>query len=282
MTPHPFEITFIHLTDTHIGTADDSHLHSDTGATLATVLDKIAGLDPRPAFIVNSGDLTNRGDAESFRRLKAMLDNLGIPVVYALGNHDTRPGFYEGFGIATDDALAPYDHDVVIAGIHVITLDTSEPGAIGGTITAAQFDWLAGALDRHADLPKLIVAHHPPALGEAADLTHWRTIHFPQSQRLAEMLKGRNILAILSGHIHHDRVSIWHGIPVFVGTGLHAATDILVQDRLSMVRGASFGLATIRPSGLTMAVVPLPSDRAELATYPYSLLLERARPAAAE
>lgn len=276
------DVTFIHLTDTHVGTADDTHLHSDTAATLQQVIDRIATITPRPAFVVASGDLTNRGDAGSFRRLRAMLDGLDLPVVYALGNHDTRPGFYEGFGIATSDPQAPYDHDMVLAGLHIITLDTSEPGAIGGTITPDQFDWLAGALDRHADLPKLIVAHHPPALGEVADVTHWRTIHFPQSQRLAAMLKGRPVLAILSGHIHHDRVSIWHGIPVFVGTGLHAATDILVTDRLSMVRGASFGLATVRPSGITLATIPLPSDRAELASYPYALLLERARPAAAE
>jgi 3',5'-cyclic AMP phosphodiesterase CpdA len=277
------ETTFIHLTDLHIGTPDDDHLFSDTTETLNQVLELVATVTPKPEFVVASGDLTNRGDAESFRRLRRIMDEkLSVPVIYALGNHDTRPGFYEGMEIETADPDAPYDHDRVVAGIHIVTLDSSTPGLIGGTIDPGQFEWLERTLDSHPELPKLIVVHHPPALGEEPDLTHWRTIHFPQSQRFAEILKGRNIVGILSGHIHHDRVSVWHGIPVVVGTGQHAATDILRTDVLRMVRGVSFGIGTIRPSGLTVAFVPLPSDRAELNTYPLKLLMERAMPVAAE
>ncbi|MBC2807780.1 phosphodiesterase [Rhizobium ruizarguesonis] len=277
------ETTFIHLTDLHVGTPDDDHLFSDTTETLREVLDLVATVTPKAEFIIASGDLTNRGDAESFRMLKRIIDEkVDVPVIYALGNHDTRPGFYEGMEVETTDPDAPYDHDRIVGGIHIVTLDSSTPGLIGGTIDPEQFEWLAQTLDSHPDLPKLIVVHHPPALGETPDVAHWRTIHFPQSQRFAEMLRGRNIIGILSGHIHHDRVSVWHGIPVIVGTGQHAATDILRTDILRMVRGASFGIGTLRSSGLTMAFVPLPSDRAELNTYPLEMLLERAVPAAAE
>jgi hypothetical protein len=112
-------------------------------------------------------------------------------------------------------------------------------------------------------------------LGDAVPWDHWRTIEFSQSQQLAGVLKGRNILAILSGHIHHDRFSSWHGIPVIVGMGQHAATDILTTDILRMVEGASFGIGTIRTSGLTMALVPLPQTRNELNRYDLSLLRHR-------
>ena len=274
--------TFIHLTDLHIGTPDDDHLYSDTTETLRRILALVATVTPKPEFVVASGDLTNRGHAESFRKLRDIMADIDVPVIYALGNHDTRAGFYEGMEIATESPDAPNDHDRVAGGIHIVTIDSSTPGLIGGTIDPAQFEWLERTLDTHPDLPKLIVVHHPPALGEEPDVTHWRTIHFPQSQRLAEILKGRNIIGILSGHIHHDRVSVWHGIPVVVGMGHHAATDILRTDVLRMVRGASFGIGTIRPSGLTMAFVPLPSDRAELNIYPLKMLLERAAPVAAE
>ena len=272
------EKTFLHLTDIHLGQPgfEDSHLHSDTEETLNAVIDLALTVTPKPSFVIASGDLSNRGDASSYRELKRIMSRFDIPVLYALGNHDTRQGFYTGMLDRTSDLEAPFFHDCVIDGVHIITLDSSTPNFIGGSIEREQFDWLAERLDAHSETPKLIVSHHPPALGEEPDLNHWRTIVFPHSQRLASMLKGRNVLGILSGHIHHDRVSIWHGIPVIVGTGQHAATDILQPDRLRMVRGASFGVGTIRPSGLTIAFVPMPSDRAEINSYPLEMLRDRA------
>lgn len=271
------ETSFIHITDLHVGNpaiADD-HLFSDTSATLGHVLDLIASMDQPPKFIIASGDLSNRGDADSYRHLKAIMAATDLPVVYAIGNHDTRAGFYEGMLGHTTDLEAPYYYDQVIEGVHIITLDTTTPGQIGGSIEPEQFAWLKIALDRHSDLPKLIVAHHAPALGDAPPWDHWRTIEFAQSQQLAALLKGRNILGILSGHIHHDRFSVWHGIPVIVGMGQHAATDILTTDVLRMVEGASFGIGTIRSSGLTMALVPLPQTRRELNRYDLKLLRQK-------
>lgn len=278
------ETTFIHLTDLHIGNPSvaDDHLFSDTSATLARVLELIDTMDQAPRFIIASGDLANRGDAESYRHLKAIMSTTDRPVIYALGNHDTRAGFYEGMLGRQTDLDVPYDHDEVIEGVHVITLDTTTPGQIGGSIEPAQFAWLTGVLDAHADLPKLIVAHHAPALGDTPPWDHWRTIEFSQSQRLADLLRGRNVLGILSGHIHHDRFSVWHGIPVIVGMGQHAATDILTVDVLRMVEGASFGIGTIRRSGLTIALVPLPQTRAELNRYDLKLLRQKQDTALAE
>ena len=271
------DTTFIHLTDLHVGRPDveDTHLFSDTSATLKIILDLVNTVSPRPSFVVASGDLTNRGDVESYRQLKALMAAVDLPVIYALGNHDTRPGFYQGMLERTTDLDLPYDYDQVIDGVHVIVLDSTIPGAIGGNIEPAQFTWLEQVLDTHPELPKLIVSHHPPALGDAPDWAHWRTIVFPDSQKLAALLKGRNILGILSGHIHHDRISVWHGVPVIVGMGQHAATDILATDVLRMVNGASFSIGTVRRSGLTIAMVPLPSDRAELNRYPLELLLKK-------
>lgn len=278
------ETTFIHLTDLHVGdpAVPDDHLFSDTSATLMRVLDMIGGMESKPSFIIASGDLTNRGDADSYRQLKSIMAATELPVIYALGNHDSRPGFYEGMLGGATDMNAPYDHEQVIAGVHIVTLDTTTPGQIGGAIEPEQFAWLERVLDSHPELPKLIVAHHAPALGDAPPWDHWRTIEFEQSQQLAALLKGRNVLAILSGHIHHDRFSVWHGIPVIVGMGQHAATDILTTGTLRMVEGSSFGIGTVRSSGLTMALVPLPQTRSELNRYDLSMLRQKQEAALAE
>jgi 3',5'-cyclic-AMP phosphodiesterase len=263
---------FVHLTDLHIGhpTEADPGLHSDTSATLEAILAEVKRVRPAPAFIIASGDLTNRGDVAAYAELKRIFDaaELGAPVIWALGNHDTRAGFYQGMLGQTENLDAPYWHDAVIAGIHIITLDSTRPMSIGGYIEPEQFDWLEATLDTHPDLPKLIVVHHPPSLDESDVEKEWKVITVADTARFQKMLAGHNVIGILCGHIHYDRVSVWHGIPVVVGIGQHAATDVLfLPDGLRMVDGSSFAIGTIRPSGLTISFVPQPAERRELKRY---------------
>lgn len=256
--------TFLHLTDLHVSAPElkDPHLVSDTTATLAAVIALAQAARPRPAFIVASGDLTNHGDVASYRLLRQMMAAVDIPVVYALGNHDTRPGFYEGMLGRTDDPEAPFCHDRVIAGVHLVVLDSSVKGRIGGALSDDQFAFLEAALARHPEMQKIVVVHHAPALDERAS---WETLTAADSARLAATLRGRNVAGILSGHIHHDRVSNWHGIPVVVGTGQHNAVDPLYRAGLRVLAGSGLALCTLRPSGLTVAFVPLTPDRPQLA-----------------
>lgn len=254
-------ITFVHLSDLHIGDLDDPTLLSDTGETLGAVAAMLRGLAPAPRFAVVSGDITHRGDPASYRAAQEALAALPCPVVYALGNHDDRNGYAQGLATGGGPAFG----ERVIDGIHLVVLDTSVPGRIGGGIDAHQFDWLAETLGHHRDLPKLIVMHHPPALeGEMG----WKTLDPAASARLAGLLRGRDVAAILTGHIHQDRVVIWHGLPVVTVSGQHATMDVLHRDGLRSVRGASFGLCRIGPAGFAATFIQLPSDRAELERLP--------------
>jgi 3',5'-cyclic AMP phosphodiesterase CpdA len=272
-------VTFVHLTDLHVGNPEvaDDHLYSDTSATLARILADIGTLVPQPKFIVASGDLTNRGDAESYEQLKRLIAESGLdmPILFALGNHDRRDGFYPAMLGQTDDVMAPYDHSAVIAGIHVIVMDSSVPGKVGGAFEPGQIEWLKSELDTHADLPKLLVMHHAPALDADRPDMQWESLTIADTEALREAVAGKNVIGILSGHIHFDRVSNWHGIPVVVGIGQHAATDVLwLHEGLRMLSGASFAIGTVRPSGLTITFAPQPSDRRELHSFTFAGMAE--------
>lgn len=260
MTSSSFQ--FIHLTDLHI---DHQLTGSDgTADNIEYVVQRILSMNPQPRFVIMSGDLVDSAHDENYRRLHEYIGRLGLPVLLALGNHDDREAFHRSMGDREAGDASPYFFSTILERMHVIVLDSSTPGRIGGTIEPEQFAWLEAELDRHPDLPKLIVSHHPPSIGEVPDPLPLQTIDFAQSQRLGTLLAGRNILGVLCGHVHHDRISMWNGIPVIVGTGLHTSIDVLFNEGVIVVRGASFTLCTVRPSGLTATFIPLPSDRAEL------------------
>lgn len=275
MTKHP---TFVHLTDIHVGNPEipDDHLYSDTTTTLSAILADIKTIVPQPDFIVASGDLVNRGEFSDYEELKRIFReaDLGIPVLFGLGNHDVRENFYRSILGRDTDLQAPHDHDQVINGIHVIVLDSSIPNRIGGGFETGQIEWLEAKLAEN-ELPKLLVMHHGPALDEDDIEGQWETFACADTIRLRDLLKDRDVIGIVSGHIHFDRVSNWYGIPVVVGTGQHAATDVLqLHENLRMVSGAGFALCKLRPSGLTISFVPQPAERRELKVMPLAAIAE--------
>lgn len=150
----------------------------------------------------------------------------------------------------------------MLGDLHVITLDTLVPGHVAGRIEPEGFDWLEQALARHADLPRLIVMHHPPRV--VPDGLPWATIDMESTDRLARMLKGRHIAGILSGHIHVNRVSHWHGIPVVTNIGLNSTVDMLETRDLRIVEGTAMGLCDWRDSGLSVSFAPLSPVAREL------------------
>lgn len=258
-------VTFVHMTDLHINTAgaEDDHLFSDTSGTLERTLADIKKMNPQPTFIVASGDLTNHGNPDGYAVLRRMMADVGLPVIYTLGNHDDRAGFAQVFSDLHSDPTAPYDTDAVFSGLHVIAIDSSVTGEIGGRWEEGQLDWLKSRLDAHPDLPKLLVMHHAPMLDLENKAIEWESLTATATEDLRAAIAGYDVIGILAGHIHLDRATNWHGVPVFVGQGHHAGSDPLdLTTGLSMLDGTGFGIGTYRPSGLTMTYVPHPQTRA--------------------
>ncbi|MGJ8546208.1 MAG: metallophosphoesterase family protein [Sulfitobacter sp.] len=262
---------FIHLTDLHIS-------HPDAGGpqpkekntkALRAVVGIINAMPRQPDFVVVSGDLTDTGHVASYGLLQEILADLRAPLVLGLGNHDKRGAFHEVFGQQQSDA--PYYHDQVLGGMHVITLDTLVPGHVAGEICAAQFEFLGAALARERDLPKLIVMHHPPRVDPAG--LPWGSVDMASTERLAAMLKGHAVAGILSGHIHIDQVNHWHGVPVIVSTGLDSGIDLLETVDLRLVESTGFGICNLHGSGLSVNFVPLTPAPREIGVIDRARLL---------
>ncbi|MBU2982838.1 metallophosphoesterase [Lentibacter algarum] len=262
---------FIHLTDLHVShpDANDPKDMGTSRAALKRVVGAINAMDPQPEFVVASGDLTNMGDVASYGLVRDLLAPLKAPVVLSIGNHDLRAGFREVF--SGDKGDAPYFHDVVHGNLHVITLDTKVPEKVAGSICDAQFAFLSEALERHANLPKLIVMHHPPRVDDTG--LPWGTIDLAATERLATALKGQNIAGILSGHIHINQVHYWNGIPICINSGLNYTVDLLERQDLRLLEGTTMTICEHRASGLSVSFVPLSPAQADLGTIDRARLL---------
>ena len=260
-------LRFLHLTDIHLSHPDvnDQTLDTDTLTTLHRVLCLIDKIDPAPEFIVASGDLTNQGHVESYELLAEMMAVLPMPVFYALGNHDKRAGFRAAFPGYAGGADDPLDHATVIGGAHLIALDCSVPGRTGG-LDDAQFAFLYAALSRHTELPKILAIHHPPKLTPGGE-SDWTTLAAADSARLGERLKDENVIAILSGHVHHNRVALWHGSPLVITNGLNGSVDILAKDEVRVVDGTGMAICDLLPGGLSVTFLPT-EDRPPLRVIP--------------
>ncbi|MDX2005448.1 MAG: metallophosphoesterase [Meiothermus sp.] len=256
-------LTFVHLTDLHITdpAQPDDHLHSDTATTLEMVKARIAKLEPKPDFILVSGDLTNHGSPESFKALKGHLDGLPAPVLLALGNHDKRGPFHQV--MRDQSSEAPYFYSQSFGHLKVIVLDSSAPAKVDGSIEPEQFEWLEAELAQDPTQPKIIVIHHPPCRINLSIFDHI-TFRPEDAARLGDLLQGQNVLGIFSGHVHFDRFALWNGIPCVIGAGLHNLTDVTNNDGIRATSGGSFNLCRVEGHDLTVTIVPLASGQEEL------------------
>lgn len=257
---------FVHLTDLHLSCpnadGDDQSavdLFATKSAAIRRVADLMADMDPAPDFVVFSGDLTDRGDRESYAALKGTLEAIEVPIVFALGNHDRREGFRQVFGpevAPADDPADPLFHHARYGDLHVIALDSSVPGRVGGALDAAQAEKLEQALAAHPEAAKLIVCHHPPLL-DRAGLLAWESLAGEDTERLARALEGHDIAALLCGHVHINRVLHWRGWPVIIPVGLHNRLNRLGSGELIVEEGTGIAVCDYRPGALDVAFQPI-------------------------
>ncbi len=222
---------FVHFGDTHVG---HTIPFCATEEGYPKALAHVHAMADAPRFILHTGDIITDAfwaERESAAKQWAtyqriMREHCSIPVRHALGNHDVNFGWdlgdestpFPGKGMALGELelASPYysfDH----LGWHFIVLDNTQRGGWNGfqiNLDEAQFQWLAGDLERtDAATPIVIASHapiltvtcffeplarqHPDGLVISNDCVHMDVV------RIFELFrKFPNIKLCLSGHYH--------------------------------------------------------------------------------
>jgi 3',5'-cyclic-AMP phosphodiesterase len=168
----------------------------------------------RPDVLLITGDLVDRGDAESYARFAEAISTCAFPVHMALGNHDQRDNFWAQFP-HVPNAAGFVQYAVDLPGFRVLVVDTLEEGRHGGAFCAVRAAWLKAKLAEAPDVPTIIAMHHPPVeLG-----IEWMNTDNkePWVARFAAAIEGADqVKAILCGHVHRPIVTVWRGKTVAV------------------------------------------------------------------
>src|SRR5207237_846097 len=140
-------IRFLHLSDFHIGASQQHTLHGvNAEGSSRQLLAEASRRIPDPAFVLVTGDLSDDGEADGYRRLRDLLGQTFAPVtpvLVALGNHDGRARFRAGYlGETSGDAGRPYFYAAMVGELRVVMLDSTIPGEVGGAIDPQQLAWL--------------------------------------------------------------------------------------------------------------------------------------------
>jgi 3',5'-cyclic-AMP phosphodiesterase len=256
--PRP-ERVLLHLSDTHLR-AHGARLYGsvDAESFLARALRAIEQSGVRPDALVFTGDLADHGEADAYARIRAMVEplaeRLDAAVVWVMGNHDDRAAFREGLLDST--GAAAVDRSDELDGLRIVTLDTTVPGAHHGEISDAQLDWLRAELATPAPLGTILALHHPP-VPSVLDLA--ATVELRDQSRLAEVLRGSDVRAIIGGHLHYSTFATFAGIPVSVASATCYTQDLTVPVGGTRPRDGAqgFNLVHIYDDTIVHSVVPL-------------------------
>ncbi|KRC63019.1 3',5'-cyclic-nucleotide phosphodiesterase [Agromyces sp. Root81] len=249
-----------HVSDTHLlhGGAPLGGV-ADTVAALAEVSEQLERLGGSIDAIIVTGDVADLGESDAYRLARASLEPLAerarARLIWVMGNHDERAAFRaELLGEPAGDS--PVHRVIEVDGLRIIALDSTVPGYHHGELDDAALDWLAAAIDEPAANGTVIALHHAPI---ATPLALMDVIELRGQDRLAEVVRGRDVRLILGGHLHYATNGSFAGIPVSVAGATAYTMDLTRSPRTlaGVDGGRSFSLVHLYPDGVVTSVVPV-------------------------
>lgn len=252
--------TIAHFSDPHF-LAGDRQLFGavDTHAHLLQALAQLERSGSMPDAIVFTGDLADLGEPDAYRQLRSLVEpaaeRMGTRVIWVMGNHDEREAFRREL-LGEEASHAHIDRVDDLGGLRVISLDTSVPGYHHGEISDAQLEWLAGVLEVEAPLGSILAMHHPPI---PTPVEVMAILELQRQKRLADVLRGTDVRAILAGHLHYSTHSTFAGIPVSVSAATCYTLDLSAPPHQfsGVDRGQAFTLVGVYEDRVVHSIVPL-------------------------
>ncbi|MDH4039793.1 MAG: 3',5'-cyclic-AMP phosphodiesterase, partial [Gammaproteobacteria bacterium] len=199
--PHPGGIArVVQLTDTHLCKAQGGTLLGmDTDHSLQAVIDLVKAERPQIDLLLGTGDLSDQGALEAYRRLQEYFAQLTATSCWLPGNHDDRANMES----VADNPLR-LCRELRLGRWQVVMLDSQVPGEVGGELGAGELALLEGALAAAAeqDLYSLVCLHHQPVPIGCAWLDEQMVVDAADFFAILDRFPG--VRGVLWGHVHQQ------------------------------------------------------------------------------
>jgi len=199
---------FAVISDTHIS-SENTQNADDLNSVIADI-NKQQGI----AFVLVTGDITDKGDLKSLTEAKKMLSKLNAPFYVVAGNRDTKT--IDDFGINFKKVFGDNRFRHSFNGFFFLGLSSGQyQNAQEGHFSAQDVEWFKRALRNIGKKkPIFFVTHHPLKTG---DVENWFEI--------TDILREYNTQAAISGHYHKNLVLNYDGIFGIVNTTTQHSTE---------------------------------------------------------
>ena len=192
--------SFAQISDTHIGFKGEAN--RDVMATFEAAISRIKALDPKPAFLIHTGDLTHAQKAGAFDVVREALESTGLErVFYIPGEHDVyADGGAEYFAHFTAGRPGRGWQSFDYGGVHFVGLINVLGYKAGGLgrLGAEQLEWLEHDVAGLSSSTPIVVFAHVPLW---AVYPQWGWVTDDAAQALGYLRRFGSV-TVLNGHIH--------------------------------------------------------------------------------
>ena len=201
-----------HLSDPHLDGSEEprSRLRRITSYVRSSSVD----------VVLVTGDLADHGLPEEYVEIAREL-TFDVPTLVLPGNHDVSQPFRAlltepGHGHPVNQV-----HDVGQA--RFVLVDSTVEGQDHGYLSEDTLAWLETTLSHAVDGPLFLAMHHPPFELQHPVMDQWK---LENPDALAQVLNGKPVTALLTGHVHNAITSTFAGHPVLGAPGIRSAVRL--------------------------------------------------------
>lgn len=192
----------VQISDSHLFASTDGRLLGlNTEQSLAAVISCIKKEQPQIDLVLATGDISQDGSVDSYKRFQAHLEQINAPSYWLQGNHDLTTPMLNALGGRSH--LSPCI--ISLGEWRIIMLNSSIERQVPGYFVEEELQFLRRALAETKEHPTLVALHHHPIPMGCAWLDTQVVANTADFWRVLDVFS--HVKIVMWGHVHQA----WQG-----------------------------------------------------------------------